>query len=146
MPHSENGPQVDFAALRERLERADLVVIGFHAFAERLLLDARSSPAEGPLVAVVAPVASVRERHAWLERHRAAFGQPDGFTFAMWPHSIALLREDEVLAPMSARMDAVSNEAELAISRALARLRVLERRALREAVRGGPAWETLWPG
>lgn len=146
MPHSENGPQVDFAALRERLERADLVVIGFHAFAERLLLDARSSPAEGPLVAVVAPVASVRERHAWLERYRAAFGQPDGFTFAMWPHSIALLREDEVLAPMSARMEAVSNEAELAMSRALARLRVLERRALREAVRGGPAWETLWPG
>lgn len=146
MPHSENGPQVDFAALRERLERADLVVIGFHAFAERLLLDARSSPAEGPLVAVVAPVASVRERHAWLERHRAAFGPPDGFTFAMWPHSIALLREDEVLAPMSARMAAVSNEAELAMSRALARLRVLERRALREAVRGGPAWETLWPG
>ena len=146
MPHSENGPQVDFAALRERLERADLVVIGFHAFAERLLLDARSSPAEGPLVAVVAPVASVRERHAWLERHRAAFGQPDGFTFAMWPHSIALLREDEVLAPMSARMEAVSNEAELAMSRALARLRVLERRALREAVRGSPAWETLWPG
>ena len=146
MPHSENGPQVDFAALRERLERADLVVIGFHAFAERLLLDARSSPAEGPLVAVVAPVASVRERHAWLERHRAAFGQPDGFIFAMWPHSIELLREDEVLAPMSARMEAVSNEAELAMSRALARLRVLERRALREAVRGGPAWETLWPG
>lgn len=145
MPHSENGPQVDVAALRERLERADLVVIGFHAFAERLLLDARSSPAEGPLVAVVAPVASMRERHAWLERHRAAFGQPDGFTFAVWPHSIALLREDEVLAPMSARMAAVSNEAELAMSRALARLRVLERRALREAVRGGPAWETLWP-
>lgn len=146
MPHSENGPQVDVAALRERLERADLVVIGFHAFAERLLLDARSSPAEGPLVAVVAPVASMRERHAWLERHRAAFGQPDGFTFAVWPHSIALLREDEVLAPMSARMAAVSNEAELAMSRALARLRVLERCALREAVRGGPAWETLWPG
>lgn len=146
MPHSENGPQVDFAALRERLERADLVVIGFHAFAERLLLDARSSPAEGPLVAVVAPVASVRERHAWLERHRAAFGQPDGFTFATWPHSIAFLRDDGILAPMSARMAAVSNEAELAMSRALARLRVLERRALREAVRGGPAWETLWPG
>ncbi len=145
MPHSENGPQVDFAALRERLEHADLVVIGFHAFPDRLLLDARSSPAEGPLVAVVAPVAGVRERYAWLERHRAAFGPPEGFTFAVWPHSIALLRDDGVLAPMSARMEAVSNEADLAMSRALARLRVLERRAVREAVRGGPGWETLWP-
>ena len=145
MAHSENGLQVDLEALRERLENADLIVIGFHAFPERLLLDARSSPSEGPLVAVVAPVSSVQERYAWLGKHRGAFGMPDDFTFAMWPHSIALIREDDVLAPMGERMAAVSNEADLAMSRALARLEVLERRSIREAVLGGPSWESLWP-
>ena len=145
MAHSENGLQVDLDALRERLENADLIVIGFHAFAERLLLDARSSPTEGPLVAVVAPVASVQERYAWLGKHRVAFGLPDDFTFAMWPHSIALIREQDVLGPMGERMAAVSNEADLAMSRALARLEVLERRAVRAAVLGGPGWESLWP-
>lgn len=145
MAHSENGLQVDLEALRERLENADLIVIGFHAFPERLLLDARSSPTEGPLVAVVAPVTSVQERYAWLGKHRSAFGLPDDFTFAMWPHSISLIREHEVLEPMSARMTAVSNEADLAMSRAIARLEVLERRTIREAVLGGPGWESLWP-
>ena len=145
MAHSENGLQVDLEALRERLENADLIVIGFHAFPERLLLDARSSPTEGPLVAVVAPVTSLQERYAWLGKHRSAFGLPDDFTFAMWPHSISLIREHKVLEPMSARMTAVSNEADLAMSRAIARLEVLERRTIREAVLGGPGWESLWP-
>ena len=145
MAHSENGLQVDLEALRERLENADLIVIGVHAFPERLLLDARSSPTEGPLVAVVAPVTSLQERYAWLGKHRSAFGLPDDFTFAMWPHSISLIREHEVLEPMSARMTAVSNEADLAMSRAIARLEVLERRTIREAVLGGPGWESLWP-
>ncbi len=145
MVHSENGLQVDLEALRERLENADLIVIGFQAFAERLLLDARSSPTEGPLVAVVAPVSSVQERYAWLGKHRSSFGLPEDFTFAMWPHSISLIRDQDVLGPMGARMAAVSNEADLAMSRALARLEVLERRAVREAVLGGPAWESLWP-
>jgi len=143
--HSENGLQVDLDALKERLENADLIVIGFQGFAERLLLDARSSPTEGPLVAVVAPVSSVQERYAWLGKHRSSFGLPDDFTFATWPHSISLIREQDVLGPMGARMAAVSNEADLAMSRALARLEVLERRAVREAVLGGPAWESLWP-
>lgn len=145
MAHSENGLQVDLEALRERLENADLIVIGFHAFPERLLLDARSSPSEGPLVAVVAPVSTVQERYAWLGKHRSSFGMPDDFTFAMWPHSISLIREHDVLAPMGERMAAVSNEADLAMSRAIARLEVLERRTIREAVLGGPSWETLWP-
>ena len=145
MVHSENGLQVDLEALDERLRNADLIVIGFRAFPERLLLDARSTPAEGPLVAVVAPVASVQERYAWLGKHRSAFGLPDDFTFALWPHSIALIRERDVLAPMSARMAAVSNKADLAMTRALDRLQVLERRTIRAAVLGGPDWESLWP-
>ncbi len=146
MVHSENGLQVDLEALRERLENADLIVIGFNAFAERLLLDVRSSPSEGPLVAVVAPLSSVQERYAWLGKHRSSFGMPDDFTFALWPHSIELIREHDVLGPMGARMAAVSNEADQAMSRAIARLEVLERRTIREAVLGGPNWETLWPG
>ncbi len=145
MVHSENGLQVDLGALRERLEQDELIVIGFHTFAERLLLDARSSPTEGPLVAVVAPVSSVQERYAWLKKHRSAFELPDDFTFAIWPHSIAFIREYDVLGPMNARMSAVSNKADQAMSRAIARLEVLERRTIREAVLGGPDWDTLWP-
>ena len=143
--YSEDGIQVDLEDLREHLAQADLMVIGFQPFQERLLLDARSSPSEGPLVAVVAPVSSVEERYAWLDKHRGSFGAPDDFTFAMWPHSIELIRDQAVLAPMRERMAAVSNQADLALSRALARLAVLERRAIREAVLGRPTFETLWP-
>ena len=146
MVHSENGLQIDLEALNERLANADLIVIGFQTFAERLLLDARHTPGEGPLVAVVAPVSNVQERYAWLGEHRGAFGMPEDFTFALWPHSIALMREGDVLRAMSARMAAVSNEADMAMTRALGRLEQLERQTIRKAVEGGPGWETIWPG
>jgi len=143
--HSENGLQIDLEALNERLANADLMVIGFQTFAERLLLDARHTPGEGPLVAVVAPVANLQERYAWLGEHRSAFGMPEDFAFALWPHSIALMREGDVLRAMSVRMAAVSNEADMAMTKALDRLEQLERETIREAVEGGPGWESIWP-
>ena len=145
MVHSEDGLQVDLEALSERLAHADLIVIAFRTFAERLLLDARHTDDEGPLVAVVAPVSNLDARYAWLEEHRGSFGTPDDFSFAMWPHSIALMRDDDVLGAMRTRMAAVSNEADMAVARALDRLEHLERETIRGAVAGGPSWQTLWP-
>ena len=146
MVFSENGLQVDLRALAERLANAELIVIGFHSFAERLLLDARHNDHEGPLVAVVAPVSNVQERYAWLGEHRGDFGMPDDFTFALWPHSIADLRERDVLWPMRERMLAVSNEVDTAMDRALHELARLERQTIAAAVSGGTGWASIWPG
>ncbi|MCK9519411.1 MAG: hypothetical protein M0R74_10390, partial [Dehalococcoidia bacterium] len=100
---TENGIEVDMDAVQQILGTADVLTIGFATFPERLLVDTRSTPETGPMVAVVPPVANVQERYLWLGQHRGAFGMPKGFSFFVWPHSIRGLNERDVLAPLRER-------------------------------------------
>jgi hypothetical protein len=121
------------------------VTIGFATFPERLLIDTRTNATEGPLVAIVPPVASVQERYLWLGKHRGSFGSPEAFTFFVWPHTVRYLVETDMLAPLRARLVAVSPEADAVLATTLTRLLDIERRVTIEAIRGGTdAWVTVW--
>ena len=141
---NENGLEIDFDAIREVLEKVDVLTIGFTTFPERMLVDARSSQWEGPLVAIVGPVATVQERYQWLGQHRGTFGAPDGFTFFVWPQSVRSLVANDVLGPLRRRLASVSNGADAALEETLRRLLAIEREAVREAIRGGEGWQTVW--
>jgi len=142
---TENGLQVDLEAVGEVLRRADVLTIGFTLFTERLFMDTRTRPGEGPFVAIVDPVATVQERYLWLGQHRPNFGAPSGFSFFVWPHTLADLLDRDVLQPMRARLAAAAPEAAQALYDRLAELTVLERKATLAAVRGDEPWQTLWP-
>ena len=120
---TENGFNLDLDAVREVFTKADLITVGFASFPERLLIDPRTLPDEGPLVAIVAPVASVQERYLWLGKHRSSFGAP------------------EALAPLGARLDAPAREA---LDEALQVALELERLAMLEAVKGSERWPAIW--
>ncbi len=135
--YGENGQVVDVAEVREAIERADVLIVGFRGFAERLLVDSRSSGAAGPMVRVVAPLGGVEERMHWLGRNRPQFGLPQRFTFFVWPHSVGFLEETGLAAAL-----AVGSGAE-PVAEALAELRRLERAAHREAI-DGDRWRSLW--
>jgi len=141
---TENGLQADLDAIRELLERADVLAIGFTTFAERALIDARSSDTSGPMIAIVAPVATVQERYRWLGQHRGEFGPPEAFSFFVWPQSVRRFVDDGVIEPLAARLRAVSEEADTTLADVLARLVAREREAWRDAVRGSDEWQTLW--
>lgn len=143
---AEHGLLADGDAIARILETADVLTIGFTLFPERLLVDTRTSADEGPMVAIVAPVASVQDRYLWLGRHRGNFGSPENFSFFMWPHTVRSLVEQDILAPLRARLAAVSQDADATIAASLARLLEAERSAMRAAVRGGDGWQTLWQG
>lgn len=142
--HSENGLHVDLQALRERLGAADLIVFGFALFPERLLIDTRVNDDEGPLVALVAPVATVQERYAWLGVHRGTFGLPADFAFLPWPHSITAFRELDILGPVRDRLVALSPEAPRILDDVTGRLAKLEREATVRLIKGEAEWGTLW--
>jgi hypothetical protein len=141
---TENGLTVDRAALDDVLRRADLLTIGFTTFAERLLIDVRANGQAGPLVTIVAPVATVQDRYAWLGQHRGTFGPPEAFSFFIWPHTVRMLVARDILAIMRDRLGAESEAAAVALDAVLRKLLATEREAMRGAIRGGDAFQTLW--
>jgi hypothetical protein len=141
---SEHGIQIDQAAIDEILTSADVLVIGFTLFSERLLVDCRTNADTGPMVAVVEPLGGVQERYHWLGRYRGIFGMPEAFSFFAWPHTVRSLEERNILAKLRERLAANSSDGAELLDRALAKLREMEDVAFRQAVAGEGPWKTLW--
>jgi hypothetical protein len=143
--YSENGLLVDLTEVEKVVDLCDVFTIIFQTFPERLLVDNRTSPREGPLVAVVEPVATVEERYHWLGRKRPSFGPPERFMFFLWPHTVAFLEQCGVIARIRCRCEASKwPEAVSMFDKALADLREKERRATRAAITG-ENYRTVWP-
>jgi hypothetical protein len=141
---TENGIAVDYEALGELLRRVDVLTIGFTLFPARLLVDTRTNDTDGPLVAIVGPVATVQERYAWLGKHRGGFGAPEGFSFFVWPHTVKSLVAGNALAPLRERLAAASADAESALTEMLGQVRQMEDDAIAAAVKGDEPWKTVW--
>ena len=143
--YTENGLLVDLAEVEKVVDECDVFTIIFRLFPERLLVDGRVSQREGPLVALVEPVATVEERYHWLGRARPGFGPPEHFTFFLWPHSIAFLEQCGVAARIRRRCEATDWPGAAAVfDKALTELREKERRATLAAITGKDC-RTIWP-
>jgi hypothetical protein len=139
--HGENGQIVDVTEVREAIARADVLVVGFRTFPERLLIDSRSDEAVPPMARVVEPLRGVEERMHWLGRARPQFGLPERFTFFVWPHSVRFLEETGVANQFFTSVGAGEGAEQLA--GALDELLRLERAARRQAI-AGDTWRSLW--
>ena len=137
--YGENGQIVDIDQVREAVARADVLIVGFRAFAERLLIDSRANEAVGPMARVVEPLRGVEERMHWLGRNRPQFELPERFTFFVWPHSIRFLQESGVADQMFASVGAGAEQ----LAEALDQLHRLEHTAQRAAI-AGDQWRSLW--
>ena len=143
--YTENGLLVNLAEVEKVVDQCDVFTIMFRLFPERLLLDGRTSPRDGPLIALVEPVATVEERYHWLGRKRPRFGPPEHFTFFLWPHSIAFLEQCGVAARIRRRCESTDwPQAAAMFDGILTELREKERRASRAAITGEDC-RTIWP-
>jgi hypothetical protein len=143
--YTENGLLVDLAEVEKVVDLCDVFTVVFGMFSERLLVDSRCKGEEGPLVALVEPVASVEERFFWLGQRRPAFGPPERFMFFLWPHSIEFLEKSGVAARIGGRCEATGHsEAVAMFEKVMAELRQKEREATVQAIRG-ESFKTLWP-
>lgn len=141
---SEHGIRIDRDAVEEILRNADVLVVGFALFGERLLIDTRTNAETGPLVAIVEPLGGVQERYHWLGRHRGMFGMPEAFSFIAWPNTIRMLQDQDVLGTIRHRLALNSNDGPEMLDKAIARLRELEHDSFRAAIRGDLPWKTIW--
>ena len=83
---SENGVLIDVGEVAGIVDKADVFLVGFANFSERLLVDTRSDERTRPLVKVVASLGSFQERIFWLGQNRPTLGMPKAFSFINWPH------------------------------------------------------------
>jgi hypothetical protein len=143
--YSENGVLVDFEGIGKLIAEADVFVVGFANFAERLLVDTRSNHKEVPLVQVVEPSTGARARLAWLMRRRPSLGQPEQFSFFAWPHSPSFLGESGVWETIGRRVNSTRNqEVSMQCELALKQLENLDTEAAM-AILKGERCITLWP-
>lgn len=139
MPDEGFDLEETLRALRE----ADVVVIGFGWLQERLLIDGRMNDTDGPYIRVVEPVRSPQDRIRELRKLRPSFDDPESFVFFPWSGRV----DSFVAADLFERvLDRCAGDAtaEADARAALGRLYELDREDLRQAIRGGDKYHTLF--
>ncbi len=136
---------IDLEEVFRVIDSADVLIIRFHLIASRLLLDARTSALDGPLLKVVPRAGSVEERFQGLRRLRPRFPVPDKILSFQWPRQMETLRASGVWERIVQRLDSTgwpgaADQAE----EVWTELQGEERRLLAAAIRGGEGFQSLW--
>ena len=134
---------IDLDELRKVVDECDVFTIGFRLFAERLMIDTRTTAEEGPMIELVEPVNTVEERFFWLGKRRPAFGVPQRFTFFIWPHSVRFLGECGLMERVRERLQNAAPEVGDKVAAAVGELHRLENQAIHDAITGNN-YHTLW--
>ena len=140
----DTGYPIDLVAVRHVVEDADVFIVGFTIFRERLLVDARYNAPTPPFVVIVPPVSSMEERMRFLRRARRQFPDPDRIMFFAWPRPVAALIRLGVWDWMTERCLASGHTGILkACDDAFAELQRLEQAGTIAAVTGD-GFQDLW--
>ncbi len=128
----------------EAVNEAEVLVLGFWMFSERLLVDFRFTPADPPLVRVVPQAQSAQQRLRELRVLRPRFETPQRFYFFVWPRSLRMLESRGVWPRLTERC-AQSGHTRVAEDCGLAWsvLLELERRHVETAITG-QGYRTEW--
>ena len=134
---------VNVSQVTRVVDEAEVFVIGFMLFSERLLVDARATPDEGPLVGVVPGVGSADERYETLRQMRPNFALPEKLIFFVWPRSVLALDRLSVWGRILSRLEAMGAGAREDCENAFHELQRLERAQVTASLRG-EGFRTIW--
>jgi len=84
----DNDFVIDLDAILDAIEKADVVTIRFLIVPHRLLIDARHTEVDGPLVKVVPRARSLDERFKTIKKLRPRFRLPEKITAVSWPRRV----------------------------------------------------------
>jgi hypothetical protein len=138
---------IDLDEIFKVIDTADVLIIRFQSIADqRLLVDARSSPVDPPLLRLVPRASSVEERFRNLKQLRPRFPLPDKIMSFQWPRQhVETLATAGVWERIVRRMAASGHPGMQQMCEQVWReLLTAERREVFAAIRGGEGYETLW--
>lgn len=95
---------IDLNEVLEVINTSEVFVVMFHLFERRLLVDARHTDSEPPLIRVVDRVRSSDERFRELMRLRPKFSAPERIVAFQWPHTVRTFVESGVWQAIQDRL------------------------------------------
>jgi len=136
---------LDLDEVARVIDGAEVLVIRFAILDKRLLLDARTTDDEGPIIAVVEKANSVEERFKSLKKMRPRMPLPEKIMSFMWPRQMETFRASGLQEKIEGRMVSLGGEKMLDACKAV--FDELEREEKAEvvaAIRGGESYQSLW--
>lgn len=134
---------VNISQVMRVVDEAEVFVVGFLLFGERLLVDTRSTSEEGPVVKVVPGVSSIEERYEALREMRPNLPLPEKFVFLVWPRSVSALDRLSIWGRILDRLVASGAQARECYQEAFEELRRLELSRVMAALRG-EGFRSIW--
>ena len=137
---------LDLDQILRVVDTADVLIIRFQiVMDQRLLVDARSTAIDPPVVQLVPRAGSVEERFRSLKQLRPRFPLPDKIMSFQWPRHVATLAETGVWDRIVQRVTAAGHSGTAEMCEAIWReLLAAERREVITAITGGDRYQTLW--
>jgi hypothetical protein len=136
---------LDLDEVARVIDAAEVLVVRFAILDKRLLIDARTSETEGPVIAVVPKASSVEERFKALKKLRPRLPLPEKIMSFMWPRQMETFRDSGLWDKIEGRMVSLGGEQMLEVCKAV--FEELEREEKAEvvaAIRGGETYQSLW--
>lgn len=140
----DNDYSIDVPAILEILNTAEVITFRFVTVQQRLLMDARFSEAEGPLLKLVPRATSAEERFRAIKQLRPRFRLPEKITAVWWPKYVDSLITSGVWGRVAQRMasSGFPGAAEQC-EQVLRELRQQERAEIMNAILGH-GYQSLW--
>ena len=128
------------------MDDAEVISIFFPLLRRALIIDARRSPDQPPLITLMPQVASVEERIAMIEAQRPGLGKVRAILAVPWLRSVRELGERGIVPVLVERLAKSGLSPEVSrprLEKALDRLWRVERLAFASLIRG-EGYQTIW--
>jgi len=140
----DSSYHVDRAALSAAVAEHDHLVFRFQTIPQRLFLDFRTSPSEGPGVFVLPPANNFKDRMATILAVRPNFPRLRRINIVPWPLRVRSLERLGVIADVRRRLGDLDGFTALKqLDATLATLDAAETAEVRRAILG-EGYRTLW--
>lgn len=134
----DSGSDLDIEAAIQNIQEAEVVCVYFPAFNQTLLVDARTAPNVGPMMAVVPMVRTAADRIRSLRRLRPQLPRPESITMIPWGRRVHSLVGCGLWPHLLARVGDIACAEEC-----MKRLRAMELTEFRDAIIGR-AYQSIW--
>jgi hypothetical protein len=136
---------VDLEEVFRVIDTAEVLIVRFHIIRPRLLVDFRARPGVEPLLAVVPPAESVKERFESIKAMRPDLPFPDKVMSFQWPRSIGVFLQSGAWERIAERARAAGSDGTPSQARRCAdQLQEEERGEVKAAIHGTGHYQTLW--
>ncbi len=140
----DNDYELNVAEIVQTVETAEVLTLRFVVISQRLLIDTRFTPIDGPLLKLVPPVKTAEERFRSLKQLRPRFRIPDKICSVWWPKHIDSLACSGIWPAIARRIiDSGSPGAAQLCEDIFRELLVLEQEEIRNAILG-KGYQALW--